>query len=313
MDAQPQCKTDTIGLRCGFFEVKNMVYFLIAFAVCIVLFIGAFVLNAVMFRPFRTKTPVQESDGHIVYFTSGRNRLTGLVLNEEGTKGLIILAHGMGTDIRYHLPELHYFAEQGYKVFAFEYSGYRGSTGHFFGFSQAALDVKGAIDFMDDGTLPVILAGHSMGAYAVCAALQCTSHSVRKVIAYAPFHSSREAIAEYAKGFVKRGKLLSGIIMGMQWVIFGKNANLSAAEGLIRSGTPALILQGSEDEEVPCDGCSLYAHREELSHANAVFRLIRDPESNRHMTVVRKSRTYEVNRDTMAFVDDFLKLIPCSP
>lgn len=145
MDAQPQCKTDTIGLRCGFFEVKNMVYFLIAFAVCIVLFIGAFVLNAAMFRPFRTKTPVQESDGHIVYFTSGRNRLTGLVLNEEGTKGLIILAHGMGTDIRYHLPELHYFAEQGYKVFAFEYSGYRGSTGHFFGFSQAAQDVKCAL------------------------------------------------------------------------------------------------------------------------------------------------------------------------
>lgn len=108
MDAQPQCKTDTIGLRCGFFEVKNMVYFLIAFVVCMVLFIGAFVLNAVMFRPFRTKAPVQESDGQIVYFTSGRNRLTGLVLNEEGTKGLIILAHGMGTDIRYHLPELHY-------------------------------------------------------------------------------------------------------------------------------------------------------------------------------------------------------------
>lgn len=112
---------------------------------------------------------------------------------------------------------------------------------------------------------------------------------------------------------MKRGKLLSGIIMGMQWVIFGKKANLSAAEGLIRSGTPALILQGSEDEEVPGDGCSLYAHREEMSHTNAVFRLIRDSESNRHMTVVRKSRTHEVNRDTMAFVDDFLKLIPCSP
>lgn len=283
-----------------------MGYFLIAFAVCLLLLIGAFVLNAVMFRPFQSKAPVQESDGHIVYFASGRNRLTGLVLNEEGTKGLFILAHGMGTDIRYHLPELHYFAERGYKVFAFEYSGYRGSIGHFFGFSQAVLDVKSAIEFIDDGTLPVILAGHSMGAYAICAVLQCTSRSVAKVIAYAPFYSPREAISEYAKGFVKRGKLLSGIIMGMQWVIFGKNANLSAAEGLIRSGTPALVLQGSEDEEVSCDGCSLYAHRAELSHTNTTFRLIRDPESNRHMTVVRKSGTYEVNRDTMALVDVFL-------
>ena len=73
----------------------------------------------------------------------------------------------MGAGVEYYLPEIHHFAAQGYKVFAFEYSGYPGSSGHFYGFPQAVIDLKNALDFIDDGSLPVVLMGHSMGAYAV--------------------------------------------------------------------------------------------------------------------------------------------------
>lgn len=102
-------------------------------------------------------------------FSSGRNRLTGYFWNETGTQGLLVFAHGMGTDVAYYLPEIHHFAAQGYKIFAFEYSGYKGSSGKFFGFPQTVIDLKNALDFADDGSQPVLLLGHSMGAYAVCA------------------------------------------------------------------------------------------------------------------------------------------------
>ena len=56
--------------------------------------------------------------------------------------------------------------------------------------------------------------------------------------------------------------------------------------------------------EVPCGGCSLYARRAELPGAD--FRLITDPASNQHMTVIRQAGQSGVNRDTMALVDKFL-------
>ena len=88
-----------------------------------------------------------------------------------------------------------------------------------------------------------------------------------------------------------------------QRLLFGKYADLSAVRGL-QSGVPGLLLQGSEDREVPCGGCSLYARRAELPGAD--FRLITDPASNQHMTVIRQAGQSGVNRDTMALVDKFL-------
>ena len=274
----------------------------------ITFFFAAFMVNASMFCPERR--PEANIDGRKVIFPSGRNRLAGYFWNETGTRGLLVFAHGMGTGVEYYLPEIHHFAAQGYKVFAFEYSGYQGSTGHFYGFPQAVLDLKNALDFVDDGSLPVILMGHSMGAYAVCAVGQCTDKQVNGIVAYAPFFSSDGAvIAEATGNMPKCGKLLCGLILPMQRILFGKNCNLTAVAGLSRANTPALVLQGDEDVEVTPDGCALYAHRGELSDAPVIFRLIAEKESNGHMTVVRKKGSQTVNEDTIRQADAFLDAI----
>lgn len=131
-----------------------MVFLLLLPAVII---LAAFWVNAALFRP--EKKPEADVDGRRVVFPSGRNRLVGYFWNEAGTQGLVVLAHGMGTDIAYYLPEIHHFAAQGYRVFAFEYSGYQGSSGRFSGFPQTVIDLKHALDFADDGSCPVVLLG----------------------------------------------------------------------------------------------------------------------------------------------------------
>ena len=270
-----------------------------------IFFFAAFIVNAAMFRP-ETQTDAN-IDGRRVMFPSGRNRLAGYLWNEAGTHGLLVFAHGMGTGVEYYLPEIHHFAAQGYKVFAFEYSGYTGSTGHFYGFPQTVIDLKNALDFMDDGSLPVILMGHSMGAYAVCAVRQCSDKPVDRIVAYAPFFSSDEAIiAEAAGNMPKFGKLLCGLLLPMQRILFGRNCNPNAVAGLSRAKTPTLVLQGSEDAEVTPNGCALYAHRNELYDAPVTFRLVQEKESNGHMTVIRKKGTHCLNEDTMQIVDSFL-------
>ena len=274
----------------------------------IIFFIAAFLVNAAMFRP--EKRPAANIDGRGVTFPSGRNHLAGYLWNEAGTRGLLVFAHGMGTGIAYYLPEIHHFAAQGYQVFAFAYSGYQGSTGHFYGFPQAVIDLKHALDFVDDGSRPVILMGHSMGAYAVCAVRQCTDKPVSGIVAYAPFFSSDEAVIAQATGNIpKFGKLLCGLILPMQRILFGRNCSPTAAAGLSRANVPALVLQGSEDVEVTPDGCALYAHRGELADAPVTFRLVQEEESSGHMTVVRKKGSQTVNEDTICQVDAFLDTI----
>lgn len=268
-------------------------------------FSAAFLVNAAMFSPYKKIKP--PSNGRKMTFKSGRNRLAGYLWNESGTRGLIVFAHGMGTGVEYYLPEIHHLAAQGYKVFAFEYSGYPGSSGHFYGFPQAVIDLKNALDFIDDGSLPVILMGHSMGAYAVCAVRQYTDRQLEGIVAYAPFFSSDEAIVAEATGKMpKCGRLLCGLILPMQRILFGRKGNPTATAGLSRGKVPTLVLQGSEDVEVTPVGCALYAHRGELSDLPVTFRLIEEEGSNGHMTIIRKKNSRSINEDTMQIVDSFL-------
>ena len=279
-----------------------MIWFLL---LPIAFFFAAFIVNASMFRP-ETQADA-DIDGRRVTFPSGRNRLAGYFWNETGTRGLLVFAHGMGTDVSYYLPEIHRFAAQGYQVFAFAYSGYSGSSGHFYGFPQAVIDLKNALDFADDGSHPVILMGHSMGAYAVCAVQQCRQRPVQAIVAYAPFVSPKAAVAEVTRQMGPCGKLLRGMVTLVQFILFGKARNLHAADGL--AGTPALILQSSADQEVTPDGCSLYAHRNELSGASVTFRLVEDMQSNAHMTVIRKAGSPGINPDTMQLTETFLDAV----
>lgn len=281
-----------------------LLIFLLSGLLIAVLITAGVLANAAAFRPPIIKE--EPAVGRKVSFYSGKNRLTGFIQNETGTRGLVIIAHGMGTSAGYHLPEVQHFADEGYRVFTFEYSGYGGSTGHFCGFPQAVSDLKSAVEWIDDGSLPVILVGHSMGGYAVCTAAQYLSRPVSAIVAYAPFYSSGEAISEMTHRMPGYGWLLRFLVLPVQYVLFGASHGANGIDGLRGANAPALILQGKDDDEVSCAGCSVYAHRAESADGTVIFHLIDDEGSSGHMTVIRKKGTRCVNEDTMRIVDSFL-------
>jgi alpha-beta hydrolase superfamily lysophospholipase len=108
------------------------------------------IVEMLLFQPFKGTATIwlhhSDLNGRKVLFKSGRNELSGWFYGEDNdnAKGLIIISHAMGVTSEYYLPEIMYFADRGYKVFAFDNTGYGYNKGLFCGFPQA---VKGFITY----------------------------------------------------------------------------------------------------------------------------------------------------------------------
>lgn len=255
---------------------------LIALIIILVLIAAAFGLDIILFLPEKVgKTR------DTVHFSN----LSGKFYNESGTRGTVILAHGMGCGIDFYTPEIERLSSPGYRIFAFEYSGYPGSKGLFMGFAQAVLDTKKAIDFAFNPQMPLYLFGHSMGAYAVFAVPKISDKKIDGIIGYAPFYSPSAALSS----LTGKNKALFYIVSAVQKIVFGKNSDLKADN----NGIPALIIQGSNDREVT-EKCSLFAHRAELNNVRAVL-----AENCGHMDVIRSANG--VNEDTFVLTEEFLE------
>lgn len=102
---------------------------------------GAMKLNDILFRPMVPPPGEVDLPCRRLSIPSGDALLSGALLGEEGPRGRLILAHGMGVSWDYYLPEIRRFTALGYQVLAFSYRGYPGSGGRFQSFPQAARDV----------------------------------------------------------------------------------------------------------------------------------------------------------------------------
>lgn len=265
---------------------------------------GAMKLNDALFRPEVPPPGEVDLPCRRLSVPSGDALLSGALLGEEGPQGRLLLAHGMGVSWDYYLPEIRRFVALGYQVLTFSYRGYPGSGGRFQGFPQAARDVAAAARFAGDG--PLTLWGHSMGAYAVCAALALTDRPVERVVACAPFDVPAEAVRQLARQGIPGGQATALAVNAAQRLRFGADAALRARDGLDRRPVPTLILQGCRDDEVTPEGCALYAHRQAVKNPNARFHLLSAEGSDGHMTLIRRKGETDVNPDTFPLTEAFL-------
>lgn len=257
-----------------------------------------FIIEKQLFNPFKgtAKNWLHHSDynGRHVIFKSKCNNLNGWFYGENNVppKGLIIFSHGMGVTSEYYLPEILYFAEAGYKVFAFDNTGYGTNRGQFLGFPQAVLDLKRAIDYVDDGTLPITLIGHSMGGYAVCCVLNhlnLSKHNIKNIVTYAAFDN----LSEVTSGFLKaQGSLIKTLFAKIlcfgQFLLHGTSAYLKASDMVKKNQQLQFIMiHGDKDDEVDVGTASLIS--KDYTNPNVTKIIISDPDINTHMGVVRKN------------------------
>ena len=212
-------------------------------------------------------------------FYSGKNKLQGFIFGGANNRGLVIISHGLGSTAESYTSLIMHFVDKGWRVFAFNNTGVAGSEGKGTrGLYQSALDLEAALSYAENAEalkdLPVMLAGHSWGGFAVCAVLNY-GHKVNAVVSFAGYNSGIEVLDEL--GLRSTGgiyHITAPQIRFLQKLLFGDAVKLTAIDGINKSNVPVMIVQCSDDDLIPAASTSIYAHREKITnpHVRIIFR-----------------------------------------
>jgi alpha-beta hydrolase superfamily lysophospholipase len=227
-----------------------------------------------------------------VRFTSGSggDKLQGFIYGSMNTTGLIVISHGLGGTADHYLSLIMYFVDRGWRVFVYNNTGVAGSEGESMrGLGQAVVDLDSALAFVKNSKLfdglPVMLAGHSLGGYAVCAALNL-NQNVNAVVSFSGFNSSREIFEEQAITLIGG---LYYILSPQTWAIekqlFGDIANLTAVNGINKAGIPVMLVHSSDDEVIPTDTTAIFAHRKKITNPAVEIVFLEGENASGHATV----------------------------
>lgn len=228
----------------------------------------------------------------LVSFYSGKNKLQGYLYSQQGAAGLIVVAHGLGGGADSYLPQIVYFLDQGWSVFAYDATGCYDSEGKGSrGFPQAVVDLNAALTFIktipDLDKLPLLLFGHSWGGYAVSTVLHF-EHDIAGVVAISAPSAPLEIVMEQGR------RLLGSVIYTQrpfiwlyQKLLFGEFASLEATQAISDSNVPILVIHGSEDDVVSFSGSALIAKSDQITNPQVEFLVLDEPGRNGHNNLFR--------------------------
>ncbi len=228
----------------------------------------------------------------LVSFESGDNLLQGYVYGQEQDQGLVVVAHGLGGGADSYLPQITYFVDQGWRVFAYDATGTFDSEGKTTkGFPQSVIDLDVALTYinnqLDYADLPVLLFGHSWGGYAVANILHY-EHKIAGVVTVSGVNSAIEIIIE-------QGRDMMGSFINTQYpylwlyqrLVFGQVASLNAVDAINQSDFPVLIIHGTEDEAVDYNGSSIISNIDEITNPNVKTISLSEPRQSGHNNLFR--------------------------
>lgn len=193
-------------------------------------------------------------------FTSNQGQvLTGYYYYTEATdpQAILILVHGFGGGgHNSYMDVANFFAQQGYGVFAYDATGNDESEGEgVFGPPQVLIDLDYAISYVETSgqfpQLPIVLWGHSWGAYATMAVLNFHPE-IRAVAGFSGCNTPLDIIEAQGQDQVGVGiKLLLPYLRAYEKIRFGKYADLTAMDGIAASKAPVMFVQGDADTMIP--------------------------------------------------------------
>ncbi len=172
----------------------------------------------------------------------------------DSYKALIVFSHGMGAGHLAYTTEINYFAQKGYLVLAYDNTGTCSSEGKKTGgFAQAVTDLKFALNFVktreDLKDMPVLLAGHSMGAYSVCnVSAIARDIEIKGIVAFSPFNSPAKVLRDVAKTKTKADLSIFCPFMDIvNFIRYGKTGILRSCDTIDSNSIPTLVLHGGND------------------------------------------------------------------
>ncbi|MDD6808430.1 MAG: alpha/beta fold hydrolase [Oscillospiraceae bacterium] len=238
----------------------------------------------------------------------------------EEPKALIVFSHGMFGGHLSYTRLINDLAENGYCVLGFDNTGTFSSDGNSLrGFYQSARDLKSALDFVTNkltkyNSLPIVLMGHSWGAFATCQNLDYNNTNIKAAIAFSPPDLGYKA----ATGMIAPKLLKFNKIFLPGFLINDGIETLSSCSRVIKgSKTPLLILQGLKDQTV-IPSCSPALNEEVRSKENVTIKLYENKAHNVYQTeesekymneslaAVRKEKNIEKKKEMYKNIDWYL-------
>ena len=220
-------------------------------------------------------------------FPSGQNTLSGYRYDAVNPKGLIVIVNGFGDGADAHLSEIAAFTEAGWSVVTWDATGVGSSGGRgTIGLQQSARDLAAFLSCYEQSGawngLPVMLYGHSAGAYA--AAQNLLHPAVCAAVCISGFDRPVSLMYEHAKRRVGFPAALQYPFLALENVfLFGADANASARGAIDAGDTPVLIVGGDSDDLVPYEN-SLIRDSETYRNPNVKSLLITSAYRSEHST-----------------------------
>ena len=197
-----------------------------------------------------------------ITIVSGSTHLTGYLYGEASAKGLVVVCHGIAGGGEDNLSMVKYMLDDGYQVFTFDYTGvYESEGASSVGFYQAVKDLNAVLGYF--------------------------KHNIAGVITISGF-SSPMAITKEAAGRIIPTLLVDLLLPFAalyQRVVFGKNYNLSAIDGINSCDVPVLVMHGKEDEVISYEGSSIIAQRSHITNPNVEYYTETRPGKSNHMGI----------------------------
>lgn len=208
---------------------------------------------------------VEEFDGLKVeqstFESNKKQLLAGYTYYKEevNPKGVIIIAHGLGGGgHNSYMDVADYLTTNGYLVFAYDATGNDKSEGDCVkGIPQGVIDLDYAIRFVKGHSkfagMPIMLFGHSWGAYSVGSVLNLHP-DIKSVVMIAGFNKSMDIIEEEGKRIVGNAmSLFVPYLSTIERIKFGAYAGYNCMDGLNNSDAGAMIIHSTDDEMVSFD------------------------------------------------------------
>jgi pimeloyl-ACP methyl ester carboxylesterase len=222
-----------------------------------------------------------------VEFKSGKNRLLGYIYGNGNSKALIVISHGLGGRAESHLEEIIWFVDHGYRVFSYDGTGTNASEGKGTrGMAQSVLDLYAALSHIERedelSALPLLLYGHSWGAYAAASVPanlpEGLKERVAAVVSISGYNSPNGICREHAKKAIGPIAVIEYPFIALEnFFLFGKASAVSAAHSINAASVPVLIIHGTKDKMIDFNGASIIAQKNRIVNPKAEY-YIRDKE-----------------------------------